>query len=130
MTMMVTALDPRIRVAVIAGARNLLQERVTLAGYGCGAQVIPGVLRYGDTPEIASLIAPRTVLWEVGSQDPLMRPPAWTDDAAERLLRAYRASGHPENLQFGYFGGGHVWNGELALPVLAKVLKSPDGTAP
>lgn len=130
MTMMVAALDPRIRVAVIAGARNLLQERIAGAGYGCGAQVIPGLLQYGDTPEIASLIAPRPVLWEVGSQDSLLRPPAWTDDAAERLLRGYTASGHPENLQFGLFAGAHVWNEELALPVLAKVLKRTDEHSP
>ena len=46
MTMVVSALDPRIRVAVISGALNVFQERVQGSGYSCGAQVIPGLLRF------------------------------------------------------------------------------------
>jgi dienelactone hydrolase len=121
MTMMVAALDPRVRVAVMAGALNMFQERIREA-YSCGAQVIPGLLAYGDTPEIASLIAPRPALWEVGRKDSLA-PPAWADKAAERIERAYAAAGQSENLQVCRFDGGRVWNEELALPLLAKVLK-------
>jgi dienelactone hydrolase len=124
MTMVVSALDPRIRVAVISGALNVFQERVQGAGYSCGAQVIPGLLQIGDTPEIGSLIAPRPAIWEVGSKDKLAVP-GWRDKAAERLQRAYVAAGKPENLEVHYFDGGHVWNGETAIPLLAKVLKEP-----
>jgi dienelactone hydrolase len=123
MTMMVAAFDPRVRVAVISGALNVFQERIQGA-YSCGAQVIPGVLAYGDTPEIGSLIAPRPVIWEAGLKDPLS-PPAWAEKAAARMERAYAAAGHPESFQVHHFNGGHVWNGETALPLLAKVLKAP-----
>ena len=61
MTMVAAALDPRIKVAVISGALNVFQERARGEGYSCGAQVIPGLLEFGDTPEIGSLIAPRPV---------------------------------------------------------------------
>src|SRR5262249_17989601 len=65
MTTLTSALEPRIKVAVISGALNVMQERVRGA-YSCGAQIIPGLLNYGDIPEIASLIAPRHCLWEIG----------------------------------------------------------------
>jgi dienelactone hydrolase len=122
MTMMVTALDPRVRVAVVSGALNVFQERIQNAGYSCGAQVIPGLLEFGDTPEIGSLIAPRPAIWEVGRKD-MLAPAEWVEKAAARLQRAYAASGKPENIQVHHFDGGHVWNGETALPLLARILK-------
>src|SRR5436309_14635182 len=96
MTMLTTALEPRIRVAVVSGALNVMQERIA-GRYSCGAQVIPGLLRYGDVPEIGSLIAPRPCVWEVGSRDALMKP-AWVEKGLERMGRVYRALGAEENL--------------------------------
>ena len=120
--MMVAALDSRVRVAVISGALNVFQERIQNAGYSCGAQVIPGLLQFGDTPEIGSLIAPRPTIWEVGRKDPLAVG-GWVENAAERLQRAYAAAGKTSNFQVHHFDGGHVWNGETALPLLARILK-------
>lgn len=120
MTMLMAALEPRIRVAVISGALNAMQERIS-GPYSCGAQVIPGLLQFGDTPEIASLIAPRSCLWEVGSQDKLL-PPEWVEQALERIRRAYGAYGAEQELRVDRFEGGHRWNGELALRILEKVL--------
>jgi hypothetical protein len=122
MTMMVAALDPRVRVAVISGALNVFQERVQGAGFSCGAQVIPGLLEFGDTPEIGSLIAPRPVIWEAGRQDALMVP-GWLEKASARIQRAYAVAGRPENFEVHRFDGGHVWHGETAIPLLARLLK-------
>lgn len=124
MAMMVAALDPRVPVAVISGALNVFQERIQGAGFCCGAQVIPGLLEIGDTPEIGSLIAPRPTIWEAGRQDTLMVP-GWLEKASERIQRAYTAAGEPGNFEVHRFDGGHVWNGETAIPLLAKVLKDP-----
>jgi dienelactone hydrolase len=120
MTMLTAALEPRIRVAVISGALNAMQERISVP-YSCGAQVIPGLLQFGDTPEIASLIAPRACLWEVGRHDKLL-PPEWVEEALQRIRRAYRAYGVEEELRVDRFDGGHRWNGELAQSILEKVL--------
>jgi dienelactone hydrolase len=122
MTMLTTALDPRIKVAIVSGALNMFQERLQLPGYSCGAQIIPNLLAYGDTPEIASLIAPRPTIWEAGRRDPLA-PQKWLEIASERIARAYAAAGAPENFNVHRFDGGHVWNGETALPLLDGVLK-------
>jgi dienelactone hydrolase len=121
MTMLTSALEPRIKVAVPSGALNMIQERIT-ALYGCGAQIIPGLLQYGDVPEISSLIAPRPCLWEVGRQDKLMVKDR-IGPAMERMRRAWSALDAVPNLQMDSFEGKHRWNGVKAYPLLAQVLK-------
>ena len=120
MTMLTAALEPRIKAAVVSGALNLMQERVRNP-YGCGAQIIPGLLNVGDTPEIASLIAPRHVLWQIGSRDALI-PAAWAEEGLRRMARVYKALDAEDHLQVDRFEGGHVWNGKRAYPFLEKCL--------
>lgn len=120
MTMLTAALEPRIRIAVISGALNVMQERIS-APYSCGAQVIPGLLQYGDTPEIASLIAPRPCVWEVGAKDALISA-QWADQALSRIRRAYKAYGSEHSLKVDRFEGGHQWTGNVAYPWLQEIL--------
>jgi dienelactone hydrolase len=119
MTMLTAALEPRIRVAVISGALNVMQERLAQP-YSCGAQIIPGLLQFGDVPEISALIAPRHVVWEAGSRDGLIKP-QWADEAITRMRRAYHALQADERLIVDRFEGGHQWHGTIANDVLAKV---------
>lgn len=121
MTMLAAAVEPRIRVAVISGALNVMQERIG-GRYSCGAQVIPGLLEFGDVPEIAGLIAPRPTLWEVGQRDGLMVKD-WIPGAWERIQRVYRTLGTEEHLSMDSFDGHHRWNGVIATPLLASILK-------
>ena len=125
MTMLAAALEPRIRVAVVSGALNVMQERIQ-GRYSCGAQVIPGLLEYGDVPEIASLIAPRPCLWEAGLKDPLMVA-GWLEAALERIRQAYRAYGAEERLELERFDGGHRWNGIRAYTLLEEILRPAGG---
>lgn len=122
MTMMVSALDERIRVAAVSGALNLLQERMTQR-HSCGSQMIPRLLKYGDYSEIGSLIAPRPCVWETGSDDPLIVSP-WDNLFRDRLRRAYRSLGAADQLHFDRFEGWHVWNGKVAFPLFDDVLKT------
>ena len=121
MTMLVSAVDPRIKVAAISGALNLQQERLS-ARHSCGSQIIPGLLKYGDYSEIGCLIAPRPCVWEAGSKDPLIVP-KWDEVFKDRLKRAYEAASQPENLHFDHFEGAHRWNGKVAFPLFDEVLK-------
>ena len=120
MTMLVAALDERVRVAAISGALNLMEERMT-GRHSCGSQIIPGLLKYGDHSEIGALIAPRPCVWEVGSEDRLLVAP-WKEVFRERLERAYRSLGADAELRFDDFEGGHRWNGKVAYPLFDKVL--------
>jgi dienelactone hydrolase len=122
MTMLTAALEPRIKVAVISGALNVIQERVSGA-YSCGAQVIPGLLGEGDVPEIAALIAPRPCLWEVGAQDGLIAP-KWAEAALGRMRPAYAALGADKALQVDRFDGGHRWHGAVAYDLLERTLQA------
>ncbi len=120
MTMLTAGADERVRVAVVSGALNVMQERIA-GHYSCGAQVIPGLLQFGDIPEIGSLIAPRPCLWEVGSQDKLIDP-SWAEAALERMRRAYQAFRAVPELRVDRFDGGHRWNGQEAIALLRAVL--------
>ncbi|HEY5314089.1 MAG TPA: prolyl oligopeptidase family serine peptidase [Pirellulales bacterium] len=121
MTMLSTALEPRIRVAVIAGAMNCFQERIG-RHYTCGSQTIPGLLPLGDVPEIGGLIAPRPCMWQVGSQDKLL-PPQWVDTIEQRIDRVYRALGVADRVQIDRFTGKHEWHGAAAYPFLDRILR-------
>lgn len=121
MAMLTAAMDDRVQAAAISGALNLMQERA-LRRYSCGSQVIPGLLQYGDHPEIGSLIAPRPAVWEVGSSDRLIRAP-WSEDFRRRLQAAYAACGSAEALKFDNFEGGHRWNGRVTYAVFDSTLR-------
>lgn len=124
MTMLATAMEPRIKGGIISGALNLMQERVAVR-YSCGAQVIPGLLRYGDVPEIASLIAPRLAVWELGDQDGLIKP-EWAERGIARMRAAYRAGEAEDQLVIDRFPGKHRFHGEVGYPALAKRLQAKE----
>ena len=121
MTMMLAAVDQRVKVAAVSGALNLLQERLT-SRHSCGSQVIPGLLKWGDYSEIGSLIAPRPCVWETGSKDPLIVDP-WAELFRNRLRHAYRLSEAKDDLLFDEFHGGHRWNGSVAYTLFDQVLR-------
>ena len=120
MTMLTAAMDLRIKAAVVSGALNMMQERIG-NHYSCGGQVIPGLLKYGDTPELGGLIAPRPCIWEIGSMDGLVIKD-WDKKMKTRLQHAYDASSQPKAMQFHHFEGGHRWDGKTVLPMLRRVM--------
>jgi len=121
MTMLASALSPRIRAAVISGALNLMQERI-LGRYSCGAQVIPGLLEFGDVPEIIGLIAPRPCVLEIGQRDALMVKDR-IGPAMDRIRAVYAALGAADKVETDSFDGGHRWNGAKAYPMLSSILR-------
>jgi dienelactone hydrolase len=121
MTMLTTALEPRIKAAVISGAMNCMQERIE-GRYSAGCQSIPGLLQYGDVPEIGSLIAPRPCVWEVGLQDKLIKA-EWAEKAQARLEKAYRALGAEKQLRVDRFEGQHQWHGDAAFAMLEETFR-------
>ena len=123
MTMLTAAIDSRIRFAAPSGALNVMQERIATK-YSCGAQVIPGLLEYGDVPEIASLIAPRHCLWIAGKRDGLIKP-EWADKALARIRRAYKALGAEDRLHVDRWEGPHLWHGDVAYPLMRRILEPP-----
>lgn len=97
-TMWLTVYDSRIRAAVASGCMNTFRER-SLKLSACGIQYLPGMLRYGDVPEVLSLIAPRPLQLQAGQQDNLLTPA--DRDAMERVIRRAYRQHHAED-QFDY----------------------------
>jgi dienelactone hydrolase len=79
----------------------------------CFPNFIPGLLQYGDTPDIAALVAPRALHLNFGALDggsPLPEVRA----GVERIARAYREADAPDNFScFIEEAVGHVLSPEM-----------------
>jgi dienelactone hydrolase len=74
----------------------------------CFPNFIPGLHQYGDTPDIAALVAPRALLLNFGEQD-RGSPIEEVRAGVERISRAYREAGVAANFDsFLEPGAGHV----------------------
>ena len=108
---MLAAADKRISACVASccttSYTEFLQE---LVDFVCGSQVLNGIFKYGDIPDIMSLIAPRPLFLEAGRLDSLFSL-HFTEIAVEKLKRVYSSLGAPENLGVDIFDGGHRFNG-------------------
>lgn len=121
MTMLVTALDERIKAAVSSGANNTYRDRIALSGSTCGIQIVAGLLPHADTPEIFSSIAPRPLQIQWGDRDDLIvQEPA--ERGHEYVSRCYAAAGVPERYETHRFEGGHVFDVPAALRWFEKWL--------
>lgn len=126
MTTYLSALDDRIRAAVVSGyISTVRRDALTMRGKGntCGSQYMPGLLRYGDIADVASLIAPKPLLVEIGEQDDCFV----RDDAIaayEAVTRVYQAIGEPDRIDADVFPGGHAFSGRKAFDWFERWLKS------
>jgi hypothetical protein len=73
-------------------------------------------------PEIASLIAPRMCVWEVGAKDGLIDA-AWAEEILRRQRNVTKALGAEDRVVVDRHDGGHVWHGKVAVKVLEKELR-------
>jgi predicted esterase len=108
-TLYATALDERIRLAVIAGAFCTYRASI-MSIVHCPDNYVPGILRYGELADVAGLIAPRPLLIEHGTQDPIF-PIAGVRQAYRDLKRVYSLLECADHLENDYFPGGHQFGG-------------------
>ena len=111
---LLAALDPRIRAAVDVGwmtsfASNL--RRYVLNTVGLTFH-IPGLYRYLDLPDLAALIAPRSVLVINGSRDGLF-PRDGVDKAFQKIEACFRKAGVPERQRCRLYDAPHQFNREM-----------------
>lgn len=119
-TLYSAALDKRISVAVISGAFGDFHSSI-MTTIHCDCNYIPGILQDADMADIAALIAPRPLLVENGTEDPIF-PVAKTIAACEQVNRAYTLLNACERFEQDIFAGGHRFNGDKAIPWLARWL--------
>ncbi len=123
MTTYVSALDRRIKAAVIVCYMSTLTDALNDRGRGntCGSQFMFGLRRYGDISDVAGLIAPRACMVQIASNDTCFIE----EDALKaysHLEQIYQAADAAEHLQLDHFEGGHEIDLEPAVEFLQKHL--------
>jgi len=119
-TMYTTALDPRIRVAVVSGYFSTFKDTLIERGC-CPCQYVPSILGVADLPDVVGLIAPRPLLIENGAEDPLYTREV-VETSFQKLRHIYEVAGAADRVALDMFEGGHRWNGALAYDWLDRWL--------
>lgn len=119
-TTFAAALDDRVKAAVVSGYINTFKDSI-LGIHHCVDNYVPGLQRHAEMPDIACLIAPRPLLVEAGTEDPIF-PIAATFEAYDRIGAAYRLLGAEEKLERDVFEGDHRISGAKAYDWLVREL--------
>ena len=119
-TLYTAALDDRLSVLVICGALSNFRASI-MAIEHCPDNYVPGILRYAEVSDVAGLIAPRPLLIQHGTDDPIF-PIEGVRQAYQDLARVYSLLGCPERLELDPFTGGHRFGGGRAFSWLDRWL--------
>jgi dienelactone hydrolase len=121
-SLFLAALDPRVRVAVVSGYLSSWRAAHTVPWNMCGSQVMGGQLGAVEHLDVASLVAPRPMLVESGTED-LIFPVDAARATVASLRRVYATFGAPDDaLVHDVFAGEHRWHGERVPEFLARWL--------
>jgi len=115
-----TGLDERIRACVISGYYSTFQDSL-LAMSHCACNVVPGLHHFGEMYDLVGLIAPRPLLVEAGTHDPLF-PIQAVKKSVVRAKAVYKIFGASDQLQTDYFEGRHQISGRRAYDFLWEKL--------
>jgi dienelactone hydrolase len=123
-TLWLAALDERVRCAVVSGYFYGTKDALLRLSTNCSCNYVPGLWQLADMGDIGALLAPRPLLIETGSHDPLNgeRGVANVTEQLAITRQAYALLGVEERLAHSVFEGGHRWDGTAVLPWLARWL--------
>ena len=117
-SMWLTIFDDRIKACVPSGCMNIFRER-SLKLSSCAIQYLPGLLQYGDVPELFSLIAPRPMQLQAGEGDSLITT-SDRDKIRKVVKNAYRLLGAEKNFDYALHSRGHIFAWDLAGPFFKR----------
>lgn len=124
-TLYASALDERIACAVISGYFYGVRDSLLHLSGNCDCNYVPHLWEYADMGDIGALIAPRPLLIEAGTRDPL-NGPRGIDNVLEQYeitRSAHRLLGAEDKLAIDVFDGEHQWHGALAFDWLDRWLR-------
>jgi hypothetical protein len=117
-----TCLDPRIRACVVSGYYSTFKDSV-LAMSHCACNFVPGLAPFGEMYDLVGLIAPRPMLVEAGTRDPIFPIDAVRRSVA-RAREVYGVWGAADQFETDYFEGRHQISGRRAYDFLWERLAS------
>lgn len=119
-TVFATALDPRIRVALVSGYLNTFRDSIGSLAH-CIDNYVPGVLNWAEMHDIAGLIAPRPLFVESGEKDNIF-PIQASIESVNEVKKIYSVFGAPELVEQEIFPDEHLFWGKRGIPFLARHL--------
>ena len=109
------------------GFTNFIRNHnnVTWRNFNVVDQYNFGMLGRFNHSDLASLIAPRAFMVEMGDQDGvIVAPRSLVDREIDKVLEIYRKLGIPEKGQVSRFPGPHMIDGRGAFPFLDRFLRA------
>ncbi|OGV55006.1 MAG: hypothetical protein A2X45_02950 [Lentisphaerae bacterium GWF2_50_93] len=115
-----TCLDTRIKACVVSGYYSSFRDSL-LAMHHCACNFVPGMVEFGEMQDLFGLIAPRPMLVEAGTYDPIF-PIKAVRKAVARANEIYKIFGSDRKVETDYFEGRHQISGKKAYDFLKDKL--------
>jgi dienelactone hydrolase len=125
-TLFTAALDQRVAAAVVSGYFSSWAVSHRMPWNMCGSQMTHGLLGRLEHEDLGALIAPRPLLIETGTEDPLF-PLASATEAVRRTRLVYDFEQAGDRLVHDVFAGEHQWHGTEAWSFLRTWLSHEPG---
>ena len=121
-TVFATALEPRIRAALVSGYLNTFRDSIGSLAH-CIDNYVPGILNWAEMHDIAGLIAPRPLFVESGEKDNIFPVRASVQSFTE-VRKIYDVFGAADRVEQEVFPGEHSFWGKRGIPFLARHLSA------
>src|SRR5947208_1127915 len=119
-TLFSTALEPRIRAAMVSGYLNTFRDSIGSLAH-CIDNYVPGVLNWAEMYDIAGLIAPRALFVESGEKDNIF-PIAASVESFGHVRVIYTVFGAADRIEQEVFPAEHSFWGRRGIPFVARHL--------
>lgn len=119
-TLYTAACDTRVTVAVPSCAYTMAASATGYI-YHCDCNMVPGLLAWGNLPDVAGLAAPRWMVAVNGREDSLH----FAEDierAAAGAKAVFAAAGVPDHFEHRWGASGHRYYADLMWPFIEKAM--------
>ena len=116
-----TCLDERIKACVISGYYSTFKDSI-LAMHHCACNFVPGLWKFGEMYDLVGLIAPRPLLVEAGTYDPIFPIEAVRRSLDIARNSVYSVFNSQDQVETDYFEGRHQISGRRAYDFLMQKL--------
>jgi dienelactone hydrolase len=117
-TLFSTALEPRLRTALVSGYLNTFRDSVGSLSH-CIDNYVPGILNWAEVYDIAGLIAPRPLFVESGEKDNIF-PIRASVESFNKVREIYTVFGATNRVEQEVFPDEHSFWGKRGIPFLAR----------
>ena len=121
-TVFSTALEPRLKVAMVSGYLNTFRDSVGSLAH-CIDNYVPGILNWAEMHDIAGLIAPRPLFSEAGERDAIF-PIKASVESFNKVREIYGIFGAADLVEQEVIPDEHAFWGKRGIPFLARHLNA------